>query len=413
MDELDPHRRHRRASSCLALENADAVRPDQRDGAAPGPQRRVRQDALRGAPQPADALAVLPAGRAARRRADGVLGEVASVDRPTARRSSRPRPWRWAIASGIPSCAGALQRSSPGQARARGRPSTAPRPTRRPIIDGRGVAAGHLTTKPSEETPAPNVSHGGQDRGRQRHAADGSRRSRASGANHPGYFGWTPTIVGSAADAGGPATSVTGATWGRRPALLRPAAPAPAPDRPSGTAGQRRRGGHRASSPALANRSCGLCAIILSRTRTTCGGRSGRCSVIGMCRPLIRLPSRSIGDVARERQLAGHQVIHRAAQADRRRSGRPPRGRTPARATCSRPSPPRCRRPWRTSPRLSASISTPRPRSRILIDPLVRQEDIRRLDVAVDDPLLVGVRQARAPPAPRTRPSPSAGSGPS
>ena len=52
-----------------------------------------------------------------------------------------------------------------------------------------------------------------------------------------------------------------------------------------------------ANSAALANRSWGLCASILSRMRTKFGGRSGRCSVIGTCRPLIRLPSRSIGDV--------------------------------------------------------------------------------------------------------------------
>ena len=43
-----------------------------------------------------------------------------------------------------------------------------------------------------------------------------------------------------------------------------------------------------AASAADANRSCGLCARSLSMIRTKLGGRSGRCSVIGTCRPLIR-----------------------------------------------------------------------------------------------------------------------------
>ncbi len=70
-----------------------------------------------------------------------------------------------------------------------------------------------------------------------------------------------------------------------------------------------------AASAAVAYRSCGLWASILSSTRTKFAGISGRYSVIGVCRPPIRLPSRSIGELAGKRQLAAHQVVHRTAQA--------------------------------------------------------------------------------------------------
>ena len=45
----------------------------------------------------------------------------------------------------------------------------------------------------------------------------------------------------------------------------------------------------------IARAACGRAACRCTRTKLE--GRSGRCSVIGTCRPLIRLPSRSMGEL--------------------------------------------------------------------------------------------------------------------
>ena len=118
--------------------------------------------------------------------------------------------------------------------------------------------------------------------------------NRASGANHAGYFGLDLHDV--AAEPPGPPA--------RRP-LSPPrlgTARAAAPVRAGAAAGDRARGRIRPLEGVgqLGRIREPLVRLVrhhLVDDADEGGGRSGRCSVIGTCRPLIRLPSRSIGDV--------------------------------------------------------------------------------------------------------------------
>ena len=80
VDELDPHRRHRGPLPDWPSRIPQAVGPDQRHGAPPGPQRRVLPDALERAPEALHPLAALHSVRPARRHAPAHAGRGGQRD---------------------------------------------------------------------------------------------------------------------------------------------------------------------------------------------------------------------------------------------------------------------------------------------------------------------------------------------
>ena len=234
-----------------------------------------------------------------------------------------------------------------------------------------------------------------------------------------------------------PGRSPAGRPWraGRRPGPVRPASPAGGtrPDSPARRRlrpppppvpaegwrrrrrSPRRRGQDRGPASALRMRAWKASAASLGRSgsgRTggrpsacrgpgpATGGRSGRTSRIGTGRPLIRLPRRSIGESPGKGTLPRDQVVHGAAEAEQVAAAvdvAP--GGLLRRHVVDRPHrDPVGRGEGRLLVRLHQGAEA---QVEHLDLPVLAQQQVRRLDVAVDDPHRVGVRQPAAPPARR------------
>ena len=203
---------------------------------------------------------------------------------------------RWDTRSSIPNLADALReiftrKPEPPE----GSRSHRPMPARDRTIE----SPGEWPTSLEEVSPAPAPRRTSSARVRMTPArALRGRRSanRAEGANQAGYFGRTLDDRSAAvrrrvpwprrALASARRTLADGCVAVRRRAG-RTDALAPGPDQALEGVGHLARAGE----PLVR-----LVGEHLVEDADEARGRSGRCSVIGTCRPLIRLPSRSIGD---------------------------------------------------------------------------------------------------------------------